>query len=98
VLGKVSILFDYLSTAERKYADHNEQFRLHFKDIRSREEELAALRKRDDQLATKIESQDKKVNKMKEENKDLPAATQRLAEMRQEKQGLEISVMRMEAR
>ena len=27
VLGKVSILFDYLSTAERKYADHNEQFR-----------------------------------------------------------------------
>jgi len=35
---------------------------------------------------------------MKEENKDLPTATHRLAEMRQEKQGLEISVMRMEAR
>lgn len=97
MLTKVSILFDYLSTAEKAYADHNERFRLHFKDIRTREEDFAALRKRDEQLASKIDSLEKKVSKMKEENKDLPANLQRLAEMRQEKIGLEHSVLNAEA-
>lgn len=92
--------------------------RLHFKEIRTREENLTALKRSKDSLQSKIESQDKKVRpvlmtswsqgrreliwggfgmeqaaKMKEENKDLPAALQRLAEMRQEMIGLENSVM-----
>lgn len=91
------MLFEYLSTAEKAYAEHDESYRLHFKSIRTREENLAQLRRTKDSLASKIESQDKKVSKMKEENKDLPVAMQRLAEMRQEMIGLENSLLSEEA-
>jgi predicted RNase H-like nuclease (RuvC/YqgF family) len=96
ILTKASMLFDYHSTAEKAYADHAETYRQHFKAIRTREENLAQLRRSKDSLASKIDNQDRKVSKMKEENKDLPAAMQRLAEMRQEMIGLENSVLNEE--
>ncbi|ORY82349.1 Eisosome component PIL1-domain-containing protein [Leucosporidium creatinivorum] len=96
ILTKLSMLFDYLSTAEKAYAEHDANYRLQFKNIRTREENLAALKKSKNELGSKIETQDRKVSKMKEENKDLPTALQRLAEMRQEMIGLENSVMNEE--
>lgn len=118
MLGKVASLFDYLSTAENRFAEHNSNFRLHFKAIRTREEHLSILRRTQRDLAGKIDSQDKKVcctasslrsspqlipstsqvSKMKEENKDLPEAAQRLAELRQEMVGLTNTVLNEETK
>jgi hypothetical protein len=69
VLTKLSMLFDYVSSAERQQAEHLATFRLHFKAIRTREEALAALKRNQSSLASRIEAQDRKVSKMKEENK-----------------------------
>lgn len=98
IVTKVSMLFDYLSQAEVVAADHTETYRLHFKSIRSREEHLAILKRSQDSLAAKILGQAKKVDKMKEENKDLPEATQRLAEMREEMVGLSNTVVNEETK
>ncbi|BGP38693.1 hypothetical protein JCM10449v2_002628 [Rhodotorula kratochvilovae] len=98
VLGKVSVLFEYLSKAELAFAEHNGNYRLRFKEIRSKEENLSALKKSRDSLAGRIEAQERKVSKMKEENKDLPAQRQRLREMQQEMIGLENSVLTEETR
>ncbi|KAK4047598.1 hypothetical protein OIO90_006139 [Microbotryomycetes sp. JL221] len=96
VVTKIGILFDYLSGSEKRYSEHHENYRLHFKNIRTREEDLAQLKRNRDSLGSKIEAQDKKVSRMKEENKDLPTAMQRLSEMRQEMVGLENSVLNEE--
>lgn len=72
--------------------------RIRFKEIRSKEESLAALKKSRDSLGGRIEAQDRKVSKMKEENKDLPAQRQRLRDMQQEMIGLEHSVVTEETR
>ena len=61
VLGKVATLFEYQSTAENRFAEHNSNFRLHFKAIRTREEHIAILRKTQRDLAARIDGQDKKV-------------------------------------
>ncbi|GAA6050790.1 hypothetical protein JCM3770_001647 [Rhodotorula araucariae] len=98
VLTKVSVLFEYLSKAELAFAEHNGNYRLRFKEIRSKEENLSALKKSRDSLAGRIEAQERKVSKMKEENKDLPAQRQRLREMQQEMIGLENSVLTEETR
>lgn len=68
-LTKLSMLFEYVSSAERQQAEHLATFRLHFKAIRTKEEELATLKRNQSSLASRIEAQDRKVSKMKEENK-----------------------------
>ncbi|BGP14654.1 hypothetical protein JCM10213_001636 [Rhodosporidiobolus nylandii] len=98
VLSKVATLYDWLAKAEVQYCEHNSSSRLKFKDIRTKEENLAALRRTRDSLAGKIEAQERKVSKMKEENKDLPNARQRLRDMQQEMIGLENSVLTEETR
>ncbi|GAA5885291.1 hypothetical protein JCM16303_005990 [Sporobolomyces ruberrimus] len=98
VLAKVSQLYDYLAQAELNYAEHSVQYRLKFKEIRTMEENLASLRRSRDQQGGKIEAQERKVSKMKEEHKDLPAAKQRLRELRDEMVGLENSVMTEDTR
>ncbi|GAA5915542.1 uncharacterized protein JCM6883_000286 [Sporobolomyces salmoneus] len=98
VLSKVSQLFDYLAQAELAYAEHSVQYRLKFKEIRTMEENLSSLRRSRDQQGGKIEAQERKVSKMKEEHKDLPAAKQRLRELRDEMVGLENSVMTEDTR
>ncbi|KAI5481694.1 hypothetical protein MNV49_002920 [Pseudohyphozyma bogoriensis] len=98
VLTKMAMLFDYLSGAENTFAEHDNTFRMHFKSIRTKEEHLASLKRSKDKLQSNIESQDKKVSKMKEENKDLPAATTKLLEMRQEMVGLENTVINEETK
>ncbi|KAL8284059.1 hypothetical protein RQP46_005172 [Phenoliferia psychrophenolica] len=69
ILGKMSQLFEYMSSAETAFAQHDENFRLHFKSIRTKEEHLASLKRSQTSLAGKIDTQEKKVSKMKEENK-----------------------------
>ncbi|BGP54164.1 hypothetical protein JCM8202_005077 [Rhodotorula sphaerocarpa] len=98
VVSKVCSLYEYLSKAEQAYAEHNGNYRIRFKEIRSKEESLAALKKSRDSLGGRIEAQDRKVSKMKEENKDLPAQRQRLRDMQQEMIGLEHSVVTEETR
>ncbi|GAA5930646.1 hypothetical protein JCM1841_006826 [Sporobolomyces salmonicolor] len=98
VLTKVSQLYEHLAQAEVAYAEHNANYRLKFKEIRTLEENLAALKRTRDSQASKIEAQDRKVSKMKEEHKDLPAAKQRLRELREEMVGLENSVLTEESR
>ncbi|TKA51083.1 hypothetical protein B0A53_05869 [Rhodotorula sp. CCFEE 5036] len=98
VVSKVCTLYDYLSKAEMAYAEHNGNYRIRFKEIRSKEETLAGLKKSRDSLGGRIEAQDRKVSKMKEENKDLPAQKQRLRDMQQEMVGLEHSVLTEETR
>ncbi|GAA5866825.1 hypothetical protein JCM3774_001813 [Rhodotorula dairenensis] len=98
VVSKVCTLYEYLSKAEMAYAEHNGNYRIRFKEIRSKEETLAGLKKSRDSLGGRIEAQDRKVSKMKEENKDLPAQKQRLRDMQQEMIGLEHSVLTEETR
>ncbi|GAA6060707.1 hypothetical protein JCM10212_003328 [Sporobolomyces blumeae] len=98
VLAKVSQLYDYLAQAELAYAEHSSQYRLKFKEIRTMEENLSTLRRSRDQQGGKIEAQERKVSKMKEEHKDLPAAKQRLRELRDEMVGLENSVLAEDTR
>ncbi|GAA5835890.1 hypothetical protein JCM9279_002133 [Rhodotorula babjevae] len=98
VLGKVSVLLEYLSKAELTFADHNNNYRLRFKEIRSKEENLSALKKSRDSLAGRIDAQERKVSKMKDENKDLPTQRQRLRDMQQEMIGLENTVLVDETR
>ncbi|GAA5900030.1 hypothetical protein JCM8208_005570 [Rhodotorula glutinis] len=98
VLGKVSVLLEYLSKAELTFADHNSNYRLRFKEIRSKEENLSALKKSRDSLAGRIDAQERKVSKMKDENKDLPTQRQRLRDMQQEMIGLENTVLVDETR
>ncbi|GAA5868426.1 hypothetical protein JCM1840_006992 [Sporobolomyces johnsonii] len=98
VLTKVSQLYEHLAQAEVAYAEHNANYRLKFKEIRTMEENLAALKRTRDSQASKIDAQDRKVSKMKEEHKDLPAAKQRLRELREEMIGLENSVLTEESR
>lgn len=62
-------LFDALASAEMVFAGHDENYRLHFKAIRSKEEGLASLKRNQSSLAGKIDSQERKVSKMREENK-----------------------------
>lgn len=71
---------------------------LRFKEIRSKEENLSALKKSRDSLAGRIDAQERKVSKMKEETKDLPTQRQRLRDMQQEMIGLENSVLTEETR
>ncbi|GAA5855402.1 hypothetical protein JCM8547_007812 [Rhodosporidiobolus lusitaniae] len=98
VLDKVTKLFEYLSKAEVAYCEHNGNSRLKFKDIRTREENLATLKKSRDSLQGRIEAHERKVSKMKEENKDLPAAKQKLRDWQQEMIGLENSVLTEDTR
>ncbi|KAM0754430.1 hypothetical protein T439DRAFT_321466 [Meredithblackwellia eburnea MCA 4105] len=98
ILTKLSQLFDYLSAAEVAFGQHDNNFRLHFKSVRTKEENLASLKRSQSSLASKIESQEKKVSKMKEENKDLPMATTKLHEMKQEMVGLENTVINEESK
>ncbi|KAJ8295939.1 Sphingolipid long chain base-responsive protein PIL1 [Rhodotorula toruloides] len=98
VLGRVCSLYEYLSKAELAFAEHNGNYRMRFKDIRTKEENLSSLRKSRDSLAGRIEAQERKVSKMKEENKDLPTQRQRLRDMQQEMIGLEHSVLTEETR
>ncbi|KDE06603.1 hypothetical protein MVLG_03099 [Microbotryum lychnidis-dioicae p1A1 Lamole] len=98
ILTKISMLYDYASSAERAYAEHTGNARLHFKEIRTREEHLTSLKKSKETLGNKIENLDRKVSKMKEENKDLPASIHRLSEMRSEMIGLEHSVLNEESK
>ncbi|KAK4702218.1 hypothetical protein P7C70_g4006, partial [Phenoliferia sp. Uapishka_3] len=98
VLTKMSQLFDSLSSAELAFAQHDANFRLAFKSVRTKEENLAQLKRNQSSLASKIDSQEKRVSKMKEENKDLPNATVKLREMRDEMAGLENTVMNEETR
>jgi len=71
---------------------------LRFKEIRSKEENLSALKKSRDSLAGRIDAQERKVSKMKDENKDLPTQRQRLRDMQQEMIGLENTVLVDETR
>ncbi|SCV71200.1 BQ2448_2788 [Microbotryum intermedium] len=98
ILTKISMLYDYASSAEKAYAEHTGNARLHFKEIRTREEHLTSLKKSKENLGNKIENLDRKVSKMKEENKDLPASIHRLSEMRNEMIGLEHSVLNEESK
>ncbi|GAA6031723.1 hypothetical protein JCM8097_001953 [Rhodosporidiobolus ruineniae] len=93
VLTKVYTLYDWLAKAEVSFCEHSGNSRLKFKEIRSKEEALSALKKTRDSLAGRIEAAERKVSKMKEENKDLPNAKQRLRDMQQEMIGLENSVL-----
>ncbi|GJN87476.1 hypothetical protein Rhopal_000425-T1 [Rhodotorula paludigena] len=98
VISKVTTLYDYLAKAESAFSEHNGNYRLRFKEIRTKEENLASLRKSRDSLAGRIDAQERKVSKMKEENKDLPTQRQRLRDMQQEMIGLENSVLTEETR
>jgi prefoldin subunit 5 len=94
----MNILFQYISSAEDEFIEHDVNFRLYFKAIRSREESLASLKRNKDSLQSKINSLQNKITKMKEEHKDLPASIAKLAELKDEYKSTELSVMTDEAK
>ncbi|KAH9816312.1 Eisosome component PIL1-domain-containing protein [Melampsora americana] len=98
VLSKLAILFGHLSDAQSRFSDHDGTYRIHFKSIRMREENLTALKKNKDTVQGKIVTLEKKITKMSTENKDLPALTSKLQEFRSEFVSLEHSVSSEEAR
>lgn len=61
ILGKLAGLFGHLSDAQNRFADHDATYRVHFKSVRMREENLAALKKSRDALGSKIQGLEKKV-------------------------------------
>lgn len=97
VLSKMSLLLDNYSTAHTRLNTHLSTLRLHFKSIRTREEELANLKARKRSLASKIESVEKKLAKMGPENKELMKTTSTLKEYRSEMEGLNIELATEEA-
>ncbi|GAA96575.1 uncharacterized protein L969DRAFT_94964 [Mixia osmundae IAM 14324] len=98
VLSKVSVLYDILASSHSRFSEHDSTYRIHYKSLRKREEDFIALRKNRDSLAGKISSAENKLGRMSSENKDLPAATQRLQELKQEMVGLEHAVNNEDAR
>lgn len=98
VLSKLAILFGHLSDAQSRFSDHDGTYRIHFKSIRMREENLTALKKNKDTVQGKIVTLEKKITKMSTENKDLPGLTTKLQEFRSEFVSLEHSVSSEEAR
>ncbi|EGG05249.1 uncharacterized protein MELLADRAFT_78151 [Melampsora larici-populina 98AG31] len=98
VLSKLAILFGHLSDAQSRFSDHDGTYRIHFKSIRMREENLTALKKNKDTVQGKIMTLEKKITKMSTENKDLPGLTTKLQEFRSEYVSLEHSVSSEEAR
>jgi DNA repair ATPase RecN len=97
-LGKVTkLLANDLAKAEEEYADHLSNFRMYFKQLRTREERFSQLKKNKDSLQGKIDAAEKKLAKMSPEHKDLATLSQKLADLRNEMVGMEHSVMNEEA-
>lgn len=97
-LGKVAkLLANDLAKAEEEYADHLANFRMYFKQLRTREEKFSQLKKNKDTLQGKIDSAEKKLSKMSPEHKDLATWTQKLSDLRNEMVGMENSVFNEEA-
>jgi hypothetical protein len=95
---KLSFLLDQLSKAQNQYAEHESTVRLHYKTLRTREENFIALRKAKDALASRIESAERQLAKTSAEHKDRAARETRLFELKNEMAGMENSVMNEEAR
>lgn len=91
------LLANDLAKAEEEYADHLANFRMYFKQLRTREEKFSQLKKNRDSLQGKIDSAEKKLSKMSPEHKDLATWTQKLSDLRHEMIGMENSVINEEA-
>lgn len=61
VLPKLSILLGHLADAQARFSDHDGTYRIHFKSVRMREENLAALKKNKETVSGKIVALEKKV-------------------------------------
>lgn len=97
-LGKVAkLLANDLAKAEEEYADHLANFRMYFKQLRTREGKFSQLKKNKDTLQGKIDAAEKKLAKMSPEHKDLATWTQKLSDLRNEMLGMENSVVNEEA-
>lgn len=91
------LLANDLAKAEEEYADHLANFRMYFKQLRTREEKFSQLKKNKDSLQGKIDSAEKKLAKMNPEHKDLPTWQQKLSDLQHEMIGMENSVINEEA-
>lgn len=91
------LLANDLAKAEEEYADHLSNFRMYFKQLRTREEKFSQLKKNKDTLQGKIDSAEKKLAKMSPEHKDLGTWTQKLSDLRKEMLNMESSVMHEDA-
>lgn len=97
-MGKVAkLLANDLAKAEEEYAEHLSNFRMYFKQLRTREERFSQLKKNKETLQGKIDSAEKKLAKMSPEHKDLATWTQKLSELRNEMVGMDNSVINEEA-
>lgn len=98
ILSKLSFLLDQLSKAQAAHAEHEATVRLHFKTLRTREENFIALKKSKDSLQNRIESAERQFAKTSAEHKDRPAREAKLHELKSEMVGMEQSVLNEEAR
>lgn len=97
-LGKVAkLLANDLAKAEEEYADHLANFRMYFKQLRTREEKFSQLKKNKDTLQGKIDSAEKKLSKMNPEHKDLATLTQKLSDLRSEMVSMDNAVISEDA-
>ncbi|KAF8513294.1 hypothetical protein JB92DRAFT_2830442 [Gautieria morchelliformis] len=98
VLLHATSIYAHISTALNNFANHEHTVRAHLKSIRSREEKLDELKRKRKSVSAKADAADKKLSKMSGENKNLPAQTSLLGNLRDEIRGLDTEIMVEEAR
>lgn len=97
-LGKVAkLLGNDLVKADEEFAEHLQTFRTYFKSLRTREEKFSTMKKNKDSLQNKIDNADKKISKMNPEHKDLPGLKIKLAELMNEMEGMDRTVVNEDA-
>ena len=94
--GCHKILTYWASTISR-YANHEQSIRDHMKAVRTREENLDALKAKRKTVASQAESAEKKLNKMSPENKNLQTQTELLVKLRDEIREMDSDILAEEA-
>ncbi|TFY82380.1 hypothetical protein EWM64_g1634 [Hericium alpestre] len=96
-LNASTLILSHFSSALLKFASHEQAMRDHMKAVRSREENLDALRHRKKSMMSKADSAEKKLNKMSPEHKNLHAQTESLNRLQDEIRQLDSEIMTEEA-
>ncbi|KAG9036812.1 hypothetical protein FRB95_007910 [Tulasnella sp. JGI-2019a] len=87
-----------VSSSLLQFAGHEAAIRVHMKAVRTREENLDAMRKQRKAVASKAEAAEKKLSKMSSEHKQLAMQTDLLNRLRDEIRQLDSDIMLEEAR
>jgi len=96
-LSASTTLLTHFSSALSQHAAHGQPMREYLKSIRTREENLDALKRRRKAVSSKADSTERKLSKMSPEHKNLQLQTDSLNVLRAEIRSLDSEIMSEEA-